>query len=290
MKKNYLKKRIRPLPYLLFTPYFVLLVAFTFYPFIRSIYLSLFITDPLGNPGTYVGLENFKFVFTSKAFTNSIKATFRYAAMIGIGTFTLAMFLAFLCVNKTRWSRVYQTMFALPIALASVPVSAIALYYLGRNGLINQIFGTTTRWLSEKSTALPSVAAVTIWAGVGASFIFLLVGFRNVPEELVECATIDGAGYFRKFFHVYLPIASPQIFFVIFLNIIGAFKSFAFIRLLTGSGPGNTTNTVIYSIYSQAFYRHRFEIACVYSLILCLIIFIFTRIQLFFEKRAVHYQ
>lgn len=280
----------KPLPYLLLLPNILLLVVFTFYPFLRSIYLSLFVTDTLGNPAAYVGLENFRRVLTSNGFLESLKVTFQFAGMVGVGTFVIALFFAYLCVDKVRGSRVYQTMFALPIALASAPICAIAMFYLNRNGLVNNLFGTTNAWLSSESTALICCAIVTVWANVGTSFIFLLVGFRNVPDHLVESSKIDGAGYVRRFLNIYFPIASPQIFFVMFLNIIQSFKAFAVIKILMGKMNNSYTNVLVYALYSNAFLRGRFETACVYALMLCLIIFIFTRIQLLFEKRMVHYQ
>ena len=283
------KKRSKPLPYFLILPTMLLLSAFTFFPFLRSIYLAFFVTDPLGNPGTFVGLGNFVRILTSDAFGRTMIATLKFAAMVGCGTFFCAMILGYLCMDKVRGSKLYQTMFALPIALASVPVASLALYILGRNGLLNSMLGTTTAWLSAESTALIACACVSVWANIGSSFIFLLVGFRNVPDDLIESATIDGAGRIRKFFSIILPVASPQVFFVVFLNIISSFKAFAMIKLLVGTGPNESTNVLVYALYSNAFVRNRFETACVYSIILCALIFVVTRIQLLLEKRVVHY-
>ncbi|MBQ9393212.1 MAG: sugar ABC transporter permease [Oscillospiraceae bacterium] len=284
------KNRIKPVVYLLVLPAMVFLGFFTFYPFLKAIYLSLFVTNPLGQAGAFVGLRNYQRVLTSPDFLRTLAATGKFAGIVGVGTFCLSMFFAYLSVDNSKGSKVYQTMFALPIALSSVPISAIALYILGRNGLLNEILGTEKAWLSTESTALFAVAAVTIWAGVGSSYIFLLVGFRNVDESLVESSIIDGAGYFRRFIKIYVPIASPQIFFVVFLNILHSMKAFALIKLLTGNGPNDSTNVMIYALYSNAFLRGRFETACVYAMVLCLLIFLITRLQFIFEKRAVHYQ
>ncbi len=286
---NQTRKR-KPLPYLLLLPMVLLFTTFTFYPFLRSIFLSFFVTDPLGNPATFVGLRNYERVMTTSGFSKSIVSTVKFALMVGVGTFSLAMVLALLCIKPQKGSRIYQTMYSLPIAVASVPVSALASYILAKYGILNQILGTDIAWLSTEATALAACAAVTIWSGVGTSFIFLLVGFRNVPDELLECARLDGAGSIRRIVHVILPLASPQVFFVIFLNIVNSFKAFAIIKLLTQKGPNDSTNIMVYAIYSNAFLRGRFETACVYSLVLCAIIFVVTRIQLLCEKRMVHYQ
>jgi sn-glycerol 3-phosphate transport system permease protein len=105
------------------------------------------------------------------------------------------------------------------------------------------------------------VAIVTVWLNIGISFIFLLTGFRNVPEEIIESARIDGAGYFRRLFRIITPIASPQIFFVVFLNIIISFQAFAQVRLLTQGGPSYATHVLVYSIYMSGIRESRFETA-----------------------------
>ncbi len=292
LKQNVKKRgeRNRALPYLLLIPTFLFLILFTFYPFLRSIYLSFFVTTPSGQPGAFVGFQNYVRILTSDSFKNTMVVTFKYAGIVCVGTFSVAMFFAFLCVEKVKGSRIYQTMFAIPIALASAPVAAICLYLLSINGLVNNLIGTEIAWLSTKETALYALAVCACWANLGSSFIFLLVGFRNVPDDLVESATLDGASYWKKFRHIYVPIASPQIFFVVFLNILSSYKSFALIKILVGTGPAESTNVLVHALYSNAFARGRFETACVYAMVLCLVIFLTTRIQFILEKRLVHYQ
>lgn len=277
------------LPYILMIPATVMLVLFTFYPFLRSIYLSFYVTDPLGNPGRFVGLANFQRVFSSNEFKNSLIVTFKYGIMIGVGTFTLAMALAYLCVHQISGSKLYTTMFSLPMALASAPIAAIALYIFGRYGLLNNILGTAKTWITDENTALITMVIIVIWANCGSSFIYLLVGLRNVPEELIECADLDGASRTTKFFKIYVPIASPQIFFVVFINIVGAFKSFAMIKILLGNTNSNM-NVLILQVYKYAFLRGRFETGCVYAIVLCLAIFLATRLQFILEKKVVFYK
>ena len=113
----------------------------TFYPFLRSIYLSFFVTTPSGQPGAFVGFQNYVRILTSDSFKNTMVVTFKYAGIVCVGTFSVAMFFAFLCVEKVKGSRIYQTMFAIPIALASAPVAAICLYLLSINGLVNNLIG-----------------------------------------------------------------------------------------------------------------------------------------------------
>lgn len=282
------KDKFTILPYLLLVPTMAFLLAFTFYPFIRCIGLTFFATDSIGRAGAFVGFRIWKKVLTSDEFWRSVVQTFKYAGCIGIGTFSLALVLSYLSTKRVVGSKTYQTMFALPIALATAPIAAIATYIFSKYGILNAIIGSDTIWLSGL-LRFPVVVLIVIWANSGSSFIYLLVGFRNVSEELVECAELDGAGPIRKFFNIYIPIASPQIFFVIFLNILTSFKSFAMINMLAGTGDSELAVLII-KLYNYAFERERFETGCIYALALSLVIFLVSRIQFVFEKKVVFYQ
>ncbi|MEG0540955.1 MAG: sugar ABC transporter permease, partial [Angelakisella sp.] len=143
--------------------------------------------------------------------------------------------------------------------------------------------------LLKPEYALYAIAFITVWLGCGINFIFLLTGFRNVPDDVIESATSDGAGYFTRLFRILVPMASPQIFFVIFYNITISFQSFAQVRLLTDGGPQYSTNVLVYSIYQSGIRDGRFETAFAQSVILFTIILIITIIQFSFEKKVVNY-
>lgn len=285
------RKKVKALPYLLVLPVLLLFLSFTYFPFAKAIAYSFSVTDSSGAFVKWVGPANWIRVLGKESFWDTLLTTLEFAAMNLVLTFSVALIFALLCVKVCKGSRLLQTLFALPMAIASSPAAAIWLFiYRQDAGVLNGILGTGTAWLRDAATALPAVAVVTAWMHIGTSFIFLLVGFRNVPDELLEAATIDGANAFTKSVKIILPIASPQIFFVLFLNITSAFKSFAQIKLLTQGGPANATKTLIYEVYSQAMINGRFETACVYALALFLVIFLTTRIQFILEKWLVHYQ
>ena len=288
-KRGGLKKKT-PTPYLLLAPSIILFSIFSFWPFLKTIFLSFSVTDKKGNFVKWVGLAIYKRVFNAKTFPKIFGNTWKLAALVCIGTLLVAMFLALLSASKERGSRLYEVLYALPMAVASAPASSIFVFLMRKeNGFINSLLGTDIAWIQDPDWALIAVAFVTVWLGIGASYIFLLVGFRNVPEELIESAILDGAGPVRRAFSIMIPLASPQIFFVIFLNITAAFKAFGQIKLLTDGGPNNATNTLIYSMYENALLNQRFETACVYAMILFVVIFGVTRIQNYFENRTVYY-
>ncbi|MFR8170231.1 MAG: carbohydrate ABC transporter permease [Marvinbryantia sp.] len=284
------KKKWEWTPYLLLLPSAVIFGGFVFLPFFKNIYTSLTLTDAVGNPIKFVGFRNYIRILTSEEFRSTILRTFRFALMVGIPSFLIGMVLALAATEHRRGSRIYETMYTIPLVIAAAPASVIwYLIFAPHAGILNYLLGTDYAWLAEPDKAMQCVAIVTIWTGLGMNVIFLLTGFRNVPAELTESAQIDGAGYFSRLYHIVIPIASPQIFFVIFYNLILSFQTFAQIRLLTNGGPYQSTRTLIWSIYEEAFRNTRFDYACVQSVVLFLIVFILTRIQFLFEKKGVNY-
>ncbi len=284
------KHKIPLIPYLMLLPTLIIFGLFVFYPFIKTIVLSFFMTDATGNATKWVGLRNYQWLSHNKQFWNSVSVSFRFACLIGIPTFFLGFVFALMALKQIKGSRIYETLYSLPMAVASAPAAAIwFLMFSSGSGILNYIFQTNVQWLQDRNIAIYSVALVTVWMNTGINYIFLLTGLRNVPQDLLECATLDGAGYFRKLFSVIIPLASPQIFFVVFLDITTSFQSFAQIKLLTQGGPTYSTEILVYNIYRTAFQNNRFERACALSIILFIIIFFVTRIQLLLEKRAVHY-
>lgn len=276
-------------PYLLLLPAMGLFTLFSFWPFLKSIYLSLTVTDKAGRAVKWVGLSNFVRMFGQEKFIAVLKNTFLFALLVAVFTFVLAMILALLCVEQKRFARIYQIMYSLPMAIASAPAAALFLFIFKQNGVLDMLLGKSYPWLTSTKFAIYSVAAATVWLSIGASYLFLLVGFRAVPTELLESARIDGAGKLTRIFKIMIPISSPQIFFVVFLNITNAFKAFGEIRLLTAGGPANSTETLVYSIYKEAMLNGRFETACCYAMILFVAIFVVTRCQLLAEKKLVCY-
>ena len=289
MKK---KKKIMLLPYLLILPIIILLSIFKIYPFVKTLVSSFPITTPIGEWLGWAGLDNWKMILSDSELGRIMAITFEFAGLHLVMVFFSAMVLALLADGITKkGKRLIQTMYALPLAIASSPASLIWRFVLRKDGgVLNELLGTNVAWLQDSSKALIFVAVVTAWSHIASSFILLLAGFKNVPEELLEAATLDGANSFRKITKIKIPLASSQIFFVLFLNIVQSFKTFGQIRLLTAGGPAGSTTTLMYQIYERGSESGFFEIACCYSVVLFLTIFIMTRIQFLFEKKFVHYQ
>lgn len=284
-------KKVRVLPYLLMLPTFLGAIIFTFYPFSKTILSSFSFTNEFGEWQSWAGITYWKMMFTDASFLQTVKFTLLLAVVVFIGTFGMAMLLALLCTKKTRLGKAVQMLYALPIAIAHATSSVIWLFiFKADGGLLNSWLGTDISWTTNKDTAFWVVSIVTIWTHISGSFLYLLAGFRGVSKDVQEAAIVDGAGGFTRAVKIMLPMASPQIFFVLFLNIIGAMECFTQAKLLTGGGPAGSTTTLMYEIYLRAIRYGEYEYACCLSIVLFLIIFLLTRIQFLCEKKFVFYQ
>lgn len=283
-------KRIPITPYLLLIPAMVLMIMFSFYPFIKTAVSSFAITTEFGDFIRFNGLGNWKRVLHDEVFVGAFKNTMIFGSIALVVSFFVAMFFALLSTNRGKGSRVYQILFSLPMVIASAPIAAIWRFILRENGgLMNQVLGTEIAWLRDSRTALIVVALVTAWTHIASNYLYLLVGFRNVSDDLIEAAKIDGAGWWTRTLRIMLPMASPQIFYVLFLNIIWSLKVITQIQLLTSGGPDNASTTLMWYLYGAS-RTGQFEKACCTSLVLFVLIFVATRIQFAFEKKLVHYQ
>lgn len=278
-------------PFFYLVPAFSVFIVFVFYPFIKTIILSLSRTNLRGEIQSFVGLDNFIELFKSPGFYNSIMITFQFVVLVSIPSVVIGLVLALLANNKLKGNRVYELMFSLPMAIASAPAAAIwAMIFHPTNGVLNFMLGKEIGWLTDPNYALFSISMVTVWLNLGINFIFLTTGLRNIPSELLESSAIDGANFLHKLKHIIIPMISPQMFLVIFMNLINSFQAFGQIKLLTQGGPGDSTNVLVHSIYREAFFNGRFETACTQALILFVIMLVVTLIQFKFEKKGVHYQ
>lgn len=277
-------------PYLYLVPCLLGFLIFMFFPFIKTIFLSFNITNANGDAVEFVGFDNYKELLLSPDFMNSIIVTLKFVVITAIPAIVIGLFLAVLANKKVKGSKLYEVMFAMPMAVSSAAAAIIWMLLLHPSiGIINYMLKAQIGWLTDEKIALYSVAFVTVWLNIGLNFIFILTGLKNIPDELNESAQIDGARSGRKFFRLTLPLISPTLFFVVFINMINAFQSFGQIKLLTQGGPANSTNVIVHEIYREAFFNNRFETACAESIILFFIILIITLIQLKFEKKGVHY-
>jgi Binding-protein-dependent transport system inner membrane component. len=281
-------------PYLYIAPSLILLSIFVFYPIIRSVYLSLYLTDPLGNPKVFIGLRHYATQLTG-GFFQSLLVTLKfvlYTVPVGL---VLGFILALLAYQPVKGSRFFQLVFSSPLAVSAATGATIFLMMLNPvSGIVNYLLGLIgiepVRWLTDPKWALWAVGMVSIWLRLGFNFVLMLSGLQNVPEELYEAALVDGAGPWARTIHVTLPMISPTIFFALVVGVIHAFQVFTEIDMMTAGGPSGATNVVVFQIYQEAFRKYEFGSASAQAILLFIVMVILTYFQFRLGERRVHYQ
>ena len=284
------KKKWSLTPYCYLIPCMLVFAVFLFYPFVKTIYLSLFKTNKYGQAKLFVGLQNYTDLLTSASFQNSLKVTLIYVVIVVFGSMFLGLMTAVLCNKAFPGIRIFSTAYALPMAIASSSAAMIFKIMLNPSiGIVNKLLGTNINWFNDPNTALFCVAFLTAWLNSGINFLYFSAGLGNIDETIYERASVDGANGIQKFFSLTLPGLSPIMFYILVVNIIQAFQSFGQIKILTEGGPNETTNVIVYSIYRNAFFNYRFGTAAAQSVILFFIIMLITLVMFRMEKKGVKY-
>lgn len=277
-------------PYAYTAPALLVFAVFLFYPFFKTIYLSLFKTNKMGQAKLFVGLGNYTDLFRSGSFFNSLMVTLIFVVIVVSASMVLGLLAAMLCNRAFPGIRVFSTAYALPMAIASSSAALIFKIMLHPSiGIVNKLLGLDINWVNDPKYALVCVALLTAWLNSGINFLYFSAGLGNIDESIYERASVDGAGALQKFFRLTLPGLSPIMFYTVVVNIIQAFQAFGQVKILTKGGPGESTNLIVYSIYRDAFFNYRFGSAAAQSVILFAIIMALTLIMFKVEKKGVSY-
>ena len=277
-------------PYVYLVPSLLIFGIFLLYPFFKTIYLSLYKTNKMGQARLFVGFGNYKDLLTSPSFYNSLIVTVEFVVIVVIGSMLLGLIGALLCNKAFPGIRIFSTAYALPMAIASSSAAMIFKIMLDPTiGIVNKLLKLDINWIQDPKYALISVAVLTAWLNSGINFLYFSAGLSNIDESIYERAAVDGANGIQMFFKLTLPGLSPILFYTVVVNIIQAFQSFGQVKILTQGGPGESTNLIVYSIYRDAFFNYRFGSAAAQSVILFLIIMALTLVMFKIEKKGVSY-
>ncbi|MUT66965.1 carbohydrate ABC transporter permease [Paenibacillus sp. NEAU-GSW1] len=275
----------------IFTIPVLICIAVAFYiPFAMTIGYSLTEWNGISKNPTFVGLDNFKQIFSGDAnFANAawftVKYSVLYIALVNVIAILLAVILD-MGLKATTWLR---TAFFVPYILSLVIVGFIwkFIFMQGFESLSASlgwgIFDLS--WLGEPGLAFVSILGVSIWQSVGFYMVIYIAGLQSVPDDLKEAATVDGAGPVRRFFSITLPLLAPSITISVFMALTNSIKVFDVILSLTGGGPGGTTYSVAYDIYRDTFQNNLYGYGTAKALILFVAVLVITVVQLTLFKR-----
>lgn len=253
---------------------------FMLYPLGRVIMLSFYQWDGLGT-GTWVGLSNYVTTFTDGrlvgAFVHALILIVFYAVIplaIGLVLATL------LTRSEVRGMGFFRTVVFLPQVIAMVVLAIAWRRIYAPDGLLNHalsaigLSSVTRAWLGDFSTALPAVGLIGTWVSTGLVTVLLMSGIAGIPKDLYEAATLDGAGWWRRFRHITIPGVRAEILVCLTLTVINALKTFDLVYVTTSGGPGTATTVPSYEVYNQAFRLGSVGTASSLAVVLTLVIFV----------------
>ena len=282
------------LPWVLIAPQLLIIGIFFFLPAGQAILQSFQMEDAFGMSTEWVGLDNFKQLFDDPSYLESFQRTALFSVLVaGIGI-VVSLALAIFADRSGRFAMVYKTLLIVPYAVAPViagvlwvflfsPSIGVVTYYLGE-------LGYGWNHMMNDNQAMTLIVIASVWKQISYNFLFFLAGLQPIPKALIEAASIDGAGAWRRFWNIQLPLLSPTTFFLLVINIVYAFfDTFGIIDAATQGGPGQSTSILVYKVYQDGFKALDLGGSAAQSVILMLIVIALTVVQFRYVEKKVQY-
>ena len=253
-------------------------VVFFFFPILMAFVGSFHLWNPLKGQYRFTGLDNWKMVFSNALFWRSMGNTVGFSAVAVAARVLLGLLLANALFSKlVKYKSLYRTLYYLPTITPMVAVAFIWKFmYDPQFGLLNQLLGTKINWLFDSRYAMTAILLLTIWKDFGYAVVILLGGMHSLPMDCYEAAGMDGAGAWKKFSAITLPLLRPTLVFIVITSLISYFQTYIPVMVLTQGGPGTQTYLASYIIYDQAFVKYHFGYASAISFVLFAIIALLT--------------
>ncbi|TRW97284.1 sn-glycerol-3-phosphate ABC transporter permease UgpA [Paracoccus sp. M683] len=292
MKRTIFRNQL--LPWLLLAPQLAITFIFFLWPAAQAVWQSFLREDAFGINSTFVWFENYRRLWGSAEYLNSMKVTLIFAVSVTVLSMGVALLMAVAVDRMLRSTRIYTTLLVWPYAVAPAvagilwwfifnPTVGIMPYVLGQMGI---------RWnhISNPDQAMTLVVIASAWKQISYNFLFFVAGLQAIPASLREAAAIDGAGPIKRFFTITFPLLSPTTFFLLVVNIVySMFETFAVIDSTTEGGPAQATNIMVYKVYFDGFIGQNMGSSGAQSVILMLIVIALTVIQFRYVEKKVEY-
>ncbi|MCV2401767.1 sn-glycerol-3-phosphate ABC transporter permease UgpA [Marinomonas sp. C2222] len=284
----------KKLPYLLLLPQLVITFIFFLWPAEQAFEQAFYQEDPFGLSRTFIGLDNFISLFSDPIYYESMLVTLVFSFSVAFLGLSIALWLAVMADRVIHGKLAYQTMLIWPYAVA--PVLAGVLWWI----LFDPSMGPVALWLKylgvnwdhylNGDQAMILVVISATWKQISYNFLFFLAGLQAVPRSLIEAASIDGATPFKRFWTIVFPLLSPTTFFLLVVNLVYAFfDTFGVIDATTQGGPGVSTATMVYKVFSDGFIGLDLGGSAAQSVVLMFLVGIMTVIQFRYIERKVEY-
>lgn len=280
--------------YLFVAPVVIGAAGFVIAPLVMVFWYSLHDWNVLAASFAFDGVANYRRMATDTALHESLVASGWFSLGVTVLNIALALALAVLLNQKAPGTTVFRVAFFSPVVVSLVAWTIVWGFLLQADGGINALLAgigiSGPNWLRTPVTAIMSVVAVQVFKGVGLNMVLFLSALQGVPDEIQEAARIDGAGAWRRFWAITVPMISPVILLVSILTVVGSLETFALIDVLTKGGPGNSTTVLVYHLYRQAFQFNEFGYASAIAVLLFGIVLLLTLVQWYSRKRWVFHE
>jgi multiple sugar transport system permease protein len=245
-------------------------------------------------PPKLTGLDNYENLLTDKTFSKALVNTAYYVLGLVPITTVLSMMLALLMNQKLRAITWYRTAYFLPVVSSTVAVALVWSWIYSKDfGLLNFVLRglglNPIAWLNSTTWAMPAVILMGIWGNLGTGMVIFLAGLQSIAESYYEAAEVDGANGWQKLWRITLPLITPSLFFYFIITMIGSFQVFEQIYIMTRGGPVNSTTTLVYYIYRNAFRNFQMGYASAQAIVLFAIIMVLTLIYWRMQNKWVVY-
>ncbi|GGB43833.1 ABC transporter permease [Tistrella bauzanensis] len=280
---------------LMLLPAVVLLGAFTHLPAVQTVISALYTTPKANRPARFIGLDHYRFLLDDPVFLKAAWNNLIFAAATVPATILISLGMAMLVSSKIRGRGLARLAFFTPTVLPMIAIGNIWLFfYTPGYGLLDQITGLfgfgATNWLGSQETALGAIIVVAIWKEAGFFMIFYLAALTQIPPQLIEAATLEGAGPWARFRRVIWPLVAPTTLFVLVNAIINACRMVDHVIVMTRGGPDNATTLLLLYVYETGFRFWDTGYAAAISVVLLVILALAGIGQFILLDRKVHYR
>lgn len=286
--------RSKLLPYALVAPQLAIVLIFFYWPALQAVIQSFLLQDAFGLSSNFVWFDNYVELFRDPAYFEAIVRTFFFSFAIAVSSLSFALLLAVMADKPLRGSMLYRTLLIWPYAVAPPVVGVLWIFMLhpSLGVLARYLRAAGIDWnpLLDGNQAAALIILAAAWKQISYNFLFFLAGLQAIPKSVFEAAAIDGARPMRRFWTVTFPLLSPTIFFLLVVNIVYAFfDTFGIIDTMTRGGPGTSTVTLVYKVYSDGLLGGNLGSSAAQSVILMVMVIVLTGIQFRFVERKVTY-
>jgi oligogalacturonide transport system permease protein len=273
-------------------PWLIGFLVFKGYPFLSSLVYS-FSDESLFEGISRWGVFNYVKIFTDRKIKTGFMTTFKYAFMTVPLKLIFALFIAYILNFKIKGVKMFRTVYYIPSILgSSVAIAVLWKAIFKDDGIVNMILGffgvAGPHWLSNKTAALFIICLLRVWQ-FGSTMVIFLAALKGVSPDLYEAASLDGAGKWRQFFTITVPLITPVIFYNLVTQLVQAFQEFNGPYIITQGGPRGATTLVSLLIYNNAFKKYDMGLASAQAWVLFIILMIFTAILQYSQKHWVYY-